>query len=249
MAFNCTLNNDLILIAILIISLEITVPYSFQALATSKPIEVKITAVPILTNMSQSSEMRFQFIPPTILIKKGDTVKWVNEGKSDHTISSIFFKSDIIYPAGSKRYSSTFNYTFNRPGIYVYIDRLHPSTGGVVYVNSSETQRELIPTSQNVGLDVRVEMPQNSAYQNALGSFFIPSFLNVSEGVKVTWTNKDYIPHTATAADGSFDTKPVLTGKSVSEVMKTPGVYAYYCKIHPWMIATIQVTQNSSLRT
>ncbi|MGG6460959.1 MAG: hypothetical protein ACM3JQ_05990 [Candidatus Eiseniibacteriota bacterium] len=234
-----------ILIVILIITLEITVPYSYQALATPKAIEIKIIA--ISTNTSQPSETRFQFIPPTILIKKGDTVKWVNEDKSNHTISSIFFKSDIIYPTDSKN-SSTFNYTFIRPGIYVYIDRVHPSTGGVVYVNSTETQRELVPTSQNVGPDVRVEMPQNSAYQNALGSFFIPSFLNVSEGVKVTWTNKDYIPHTATAADGSFDTKPILTGKSVSKVMKTPGVYAYYCKIHPWMIAAIQVTKSSSLQ-
>jgi plastocyanin len=203
----------------------------FLVASKGKVAEVKISAV--------------QFIPPTISIKNGDTVKWMNEDKINHTISSIFFKSNVISPAGSKKYASTFNYTFNRPGIYVYFDRLHPSTGGVVYVNSSETQRGLIPTSFNAGPNVKVEMPQNSAYLNTLGSFFIPSFLNVTEGVKVTWTNKDYIPHTATAADGSFDTKPVLSGKSVTEVMKTPGVYAYYCEIHPWMLGAVQITKTS----
>lgn len=71
-------------------------------------------------------------------------------------------------------------------------------------------QRELISTFTNSGPDIQVELPQNAAYRNTLGSFFIPSLLDSLVGAKITWTNKDYIPHTASAADGSFDTGPIL---------------------------------------
>jgi plastocyanin len=198
----------------------------------------------ISSGASNSTNAIYHFTPAVILIPQGQTVQWVNKDQVNHSITSTNFKSDTLYPERNKKYASTFTYTFPRAGIYVYFDGLHPNVGGVVYVNSSETQRELIPTSSDTNPILHVEMPENSAYQNKLGAYFIPSYLNMSEGSKVMWTNKDYIPHTATAADGSFDTKPIMTGKSVSEVMNSAGLITYYCKIHPWMIGIMQVTKS-----
>lgn len=204
--------------------------------------KIIISAIP--TNASNSTKPHYQFTPAVLFIPQGRAIQWINKDQVNHSIISPNFKSDTLYPERSKISPSTFTHTFPLAGIYVYLDGLHPSAGGVVYVNSSETQRELIPTSSDASPILHVEMPKNSAYQNKLGAFFIPSFLNMSQGARVMWTNKDYIPHTATAADGSFDTKPILTGKSVSEEINSPGLVTYYCKIHPWMIGTLQVTET-----
>lgn len=206
----------------------------------------KIIISTISSGASNSTNDRYHFTPAVILIPEGQTVQWVNKDQVNHSITSANFKSDALYPEQNKKFPWTFTYTFPHAGIYVYFDGLHPNVGGVVYVNSSETQRELIPTSSDTSPILHVEMPENSAYQNKLGTFFIPSFLNMSEGTKVIWTNKDYIPHTATAADGRFDTKPIMTGKSVSEVMNSAGSITYYCKIHPWMIGVMQVTKSGN---
>jgi plastocyanin len=215
---------------------------SFAASAGPKYTEVKIVSH---TDTSQPSVMKYSFVPSVVSLNLGDTVKWINTDKINHTITSVFFNSHIIYPQSSGKFPSSFSYTLTRPGIYVYTDRLNPVSAGVVYVNASETQRELVPTSINGKPDIRVEMPRNAAYKNDLGTFFIPSFLNTSQGAKVTWSNKDYIPHTATAIDGSFDTQTILTGQSITKVMNSTGIHLYYCEIHPWMMAIIDVTKSS----
>jgi plastocyanin len=242
------MNYPGVLLLVILILVITSLNTGLMTVGNSKDPEIKITAKynNSTTQPSSSTRSNSIFLPTVISLKNDDIVKWINYDKFNHTVSSIFFQSNIIYPKASQSANSTssvFTYNFSRPGVYVYIDKFHPNIGGVIYVNTSESQRELIPTSANFLTDVKVEMPQNSAYQNKLGSFFIPSFVNVSKGVKVTWTNKDYIPHTATAADGSFDTKPMLTGQSVSEIINATGISAYYCKIHPWMIGIIQVTK------
>jgi hypothetical protein len=46
--------------------------------------------------------------------------------------------------------------------------------------------------------------------------------------------NHDFIPHTATAGDGSFDSDVVSPGESFSIITKGQGVMvAYFCEIHP----------------
>jgi plastocyanin len=86
-------------------------------------------------------------------------------------------------------------------------------------------------------------MPQNAAYKNNYGAFFVPASIQVPVGTKVTWSNKDYVAHTATSADGStFDTKTILPGTSLTLTLQHKGVFPYYCKIHPWMMGTILVS-------
>ena len=72
------------------------------------------------------------------------------------------------------------------------------------------------------------------------GFAFSPGSVTVAVGDTVTWTNADAQNHTATADDGSWDTGTISSSpKSVT--FATAGTFAYHCKIHPSMTATIVV--------
>jgi plastocyanin len=71
-----------------------------------------------------------------------------------------------------------------------------------------------------------------------------PDPVEVEEGGKVIWINRDAEPHTATADDDSFDTGTLEEGKLKSETFKEPGTYAYICSIHPEMKGTVEVVES-----
>ena len=70
------------------------------------------------------------------------------------------------------------------------------------------------------------------------GMKFSPAALTVAAGDTVTFTNMDAAPHTATAADGSFDTGRLGKGQSAT-VTVAAGEHAYACAIHPSMKASV----------
>ncbi len=77
--------------------------------------------------------------PCQVTILRGDTITWVNSGRSIHMITSGssqsgadgWFASQIISPHG------TFSHKFDRAGPFVYFDNLHPSLTGVVIVEKA----------------------------------------------------------------------------------------------------------------
>src|SRR4051812_26826220 len=73
------------------------------------------------------------------------------------------------------------------------------------------------------------------------GFAFGPEALQVQKGTKVTWTNKDSSTHTATADDGSFDTKSIKKGAAGTATLEKAGTFAYHCDIHPSMHGSIVV--------
>jgi plastocyanin len=68
-----------------------------------------------------------------------------------------------------------------------------------------------------------------------------PKAITVQAGTTVTWTNSDDAAHTATAEDGSFDTGTLDRGDSKTVSFDEPGTYAYYCRFHAFMKATVEV--------
>jgi plastocyanin len=72
------------------------------------------------------------------------------------------------------------------------------------------------------------------------GMAFKPASLDVARGDTVTWTNKDVVPHTATAA-GKFDSGNIAPGKSFSRRMEQPGEFDYVCSYHPGMKGKVVV--------
>ena len=71
---------------------------------------------------------------------------------------------------------------------------------------------------------------------------FKPQSIDVKVGDTVTFVNKDEIAHTATAGDGSFDSKTMEAGASFTFKPTKAGQIAYVCNFHPGMTGTINVT-------
>jgi plastocyanin len=68
-----------------------------------------------------------------------------------------------------------------------------------------------------------------------------PETITVDAGTKISWTNSDEAAHTATADDSSFDTGTLDLDDQGSASFDKPGTYAYYCRFHPFMKATVEV--------
>ena len=68
-----------------------------------------------------------------------------------------------------------------------------------------------------------------------------PAEASVKVGDTIEWINKDVLAHTATARSGDFDVMlpPKKTG---TLVVKKAGTFEYYCRSHPNMKATLNVT-------
>jgi plastocyanin len=74
---------------------------------------------------------------------------------------------------------------------------------------------------------------------------FSPPTLTVKAGTKVTWTNTDPDAHTVTSKQGSggpLQSAALATNDTYSYTFDKPGSYPYFCTIHPFMTATVEVT-------
>jgi amicyanin len=94
---------------------------------------------------------------------------------------------------------------------------------------------------------VLVARAQTSSSALAIHNFtFTPQTLTVKAGTTVTWTNKDDTPHGIASADNAFKKSQALdTDDSYSFTFATPGTYAYFCYVHPFMKGTIVVEAAS----
>ncbi len=81
---------------------------------------------------------------------------------------------------------------------------------------------------------------------------YSPSSLSINVGQSVIFSNYDGAPHTVTSgtpasgSDGIFDSGVLSSGNSFSYIFDTPGVFDYYCMLHPWMIGQITVNGASA---
>ena len=66
----------------------------------------------------------------------------------------------------------------------------------------------------------------------------LPAGLHV--GDSITWVNHDFIRHTATATDHSFDTD-LPPGAKTTVTLKKAGAIAFSCRYHPGMRGVLQV--------
>lgn len=73
-------------------------------------------------------------------------------------------------------------------------------------------------------------------------SRFCPEQLEVRVGTLVRWTNRDNVAHTVTSRGAPhFDSGTIAPGASWSHRFERPGTYSYYCALHPWMNARVDV--------
>lgn len=72
-----------------------------------------------------------RFVPQDVTIRRGDTVRWTNNDRFDHTVTSSggpAWDSGVLTPGQS------FRRTFPVRGVFRYHDRLNPSITGLVAV-------------------------------------------------------------------------------------------------------------------
>lgn len=66
----------------------------------------------------------------------------------------------------------------------------------------------------------------------------LPAGLHV--GDTITWVNRDFLRHTATAADRSFDAD-LPAGAKATIKLKKAGAISFSCRYHPGMRGVLQV--------
>lgn len=103
-----------------------------------------------------------------------------------------------------------------------------------------------IPTI-NVSNNAKILIPNGNS-QLANTGFFFPLNLEVVRGTTVTWQNQDDIQHTIQSQDANghiislFNSGLLKTGDTFSYKFDKPGVYHYFCTIHPWRIGIVTVS-------
>ena len=66
-----------------------------------------------------------------------------------------------------------------------------------------------------------------------------PAEIKAKVGDTIVWVNKDFVDHTATVR-GGWDVA-IEADKSARLVLKKPGTFDYYCRVHPNMTGKIIV--------
>jgi plastocyanin len=69
---------------------------------------------------------------------------------------------------------------------------------------------------------------------------FGPFPAELHKGDTIVWVNKDFLRHTATAADHSFDVD-LQAGATGKTVLKKAGSIPFVCRFHPGMRGVLQV--------
>jgi plastocyanin len=70
---------------------------------------------------------------------------------------------------------------------------------------------------------------------------FAPPDLTIAAGTTVIWKNDDGEVHKVQDDHKGFSSAALDTDDSFSHTFETPGVYHYFCSIHPYMVGKIVV--------
>jgi plastocyanin len=89
--------------------------------------------------------------------------------------------------------------------------------------------------------------PQSATATVQIHNFkFEPANITIAEGESVQFVNLDEEPHTATATDGSFNSKALDTNQTWNYTATKPGSFPYICSIHPFMKGMLTVVPKKS---
>lgn len=70
---------------------------------------------------------------------------------------------------------------------------------------------------------------------------FQPKALKVPPGTTLVFVNQGQAPHTVTDNQGRFDSGVLAPGAEFRRTFTEPGTYAIYCRIHPYMVFSLEV--------
>ena len=113
---------------------------SLAALGVTAATPALAQGATVEVSMKQSPKM--VFVPASVNVKAGDTVKWTNPYNITHTVTfdpaQAQTASDVALPAGVAPFGSgdieeegTFSHTFTAKGTYKYVCKYHEAMGMV----------------------------------------------------------------------------------------------------------------------
>ena len=71
---------------------------------------------------------------------------------------------------------------------------------------------------------------------------FVPERLEVAAGDRITWVNKDFVPHTVTAKEAHIESGVLAQNARFTWTARgKAGEIAYICRLHPVMKGTIVI--------
>ena len=156
-------------------------------------VEVRI---PVGANESGCEKTNECFIPFEITISAGDTVTWINDDSSSHTVTSGDLKNDVNkigldYPNGFNspllKSGESWTHTFEKVGVYPYFSMVGLWMTGIINVESSSIEEE-IETSDITETEVS-EKPVISK-QNAFIFIDALPLMTISEGDPILITGQ-----------------------------------------------------------
>jgi plastocyanin len=103
-----------------------------------------------------------------------------------------------------------------------------------------------VPLPSDGASTARPETPPKTTEANrvVIDNFtFSPREITVAPGTRVTWVNRDDAPHTvtSTAQPRLFDSGALDDELPFAFVFRTPGMYDYFCALHPHMTGKVIV--------
>ncbi|MBI5492765.1 MAG: cupredoxin domain-containing protein [Deltaproteobacteria bacterium] len=81
-----------------------------------------------------TGDVKNVFKPENIVIKKGETVKWVNKDDTPHIFATMPVISAASFNSKSVEPNGTFEYKFEKPGEYFYLCFIHHAMIGKITV-------------------------------------------------------------------------------------------------------------------
>ena len=196
-----------------------------------KPVVIQAEEVTIEMQVAQG------FTPPSVEIKTGTTVTWHNAEAVDYPVVSGYHQvvaDDGAFESPKVAPGARWSFTFDKPGTYNYHCGVHPNMTGQIIVTGKPVTEE--------PKDVRVEIVEPDPNdQNSWG--YKPKAVDIEVGTTVTWVNNGAQTHTVTDDDGAFDSGDMEPGDKFTFTFKKAGVYNYKCTPHPWMEATVTVSE------
>jgi amicyanin len=122
--------------------------------------------------------------------------------------------------------------------------KLAIATGSAAAALTATNSAAVLPGAETAGPSaVNASGADKKFYDIKIENFaFVPAELPVKRGATVTWTNKDSMDHTATAA-GKFDSGLLKKDQAFTTTFDTAGTYDYICTVHPSMKGKIIVSE------
>ncbi|MEA2517751.1 MAG: hypothetical protein QOG16_1589 [Actinomycetota bacterium] len=230
-----------------------------QIVVTGKPVkeeEQKDVRVEIV-EPDPNDQNSWGFKPKDVDIEVGTTVTWVNNGAQTHTVTD----DDGAFDSGDLAPGDKFTFTFKKAGVYNYKCKPHPWMEGKVTVSEpGKAPPKEEPEEEDEGSSSSPSAPSNPSNTGGSGpqTFQVniveggstdewgydPSSLSVGVGDTVVWTNTGSTDHTVTSDDGAFDSGPIAPGSTWQYTFDEVGEFPYHCDPHPFMMASISVSEN-----